>query len=143
MSIPVAIHRSTRRAHLVLGVACVALLATLAWGQAPSGSLGTGSSTQSEGERIREGTLLVDRPGQFLRSAGRLTFQTLDDERFIALENLALERVAQQIQDDPEPLEWSVSGMVTEYSSANYLLVTRAVLRARNDRRTTVRGREF
>lgn len=143
MCIPFAIHRSARRVQLALATACLALLATLAWAQVPPGSPSTDASSPGEGERIREGTHLVDRPGQFLRSAGRLTFQTLEDERFIALENLALERVAQQIQDDPEPLEWTVTGVVTEYNSANYLLVTRAVLRARNDRRATVRGREF
>jgi hypothetical protein len=56
---------------------------------------------------------------------------TQEDEReFPALENLALERVARIVSESPDQLQWSVSGMVTEYRGQNYLLITTALLKA-------------
>ena len=115
---------------------------SIAWAQAPLAT-GRTAATPAEGDRVREGTTLVDVSGRFLRSAGRFTFQTVDDRRYIALENLALERVAQQLQEDAGSLEWTVSGVVTEYRAGNFLLVTRAVLRPHSDPRPTEGRREF
>lgn len=51
----------------------------------------------------------------------------------VCLENLNLERIARAITDNTEQLEWRVSGVLTEYGGANYLLVDRAILKSRAD----------
>jgi hypothetical protein len=51
--------------------------------------------------------------------------------RYGGLENLNLERVASVINENPEQLQWSVSGTITEYRGANYLLVSRATLKSK------------
>jgi hypothetical protein len=77
--------------------------------------------------RIHEGDELVDQAGQFRISGDRVVFVTADGQhRLPALENLPLERVANAIDGNPAQLEWIVSGKVTEYRGANYLLLTRA-----------------
>jgi len=87
------------------------------------------------GIQYREGTKLVDRAGHF-RVQGDQVFFHLDGEqhRFTGLPNLNLERVARAITDDPTQLDWSVTGVVTEYRGANFLLVERAVLKTKGGR---------
>lgn len=46
--------------------------------------------------------------------------------RFLVLENLALQRVAQTISQDPSDDRWSISGIVTEYFGENRVLITTA-----------------
>jgi hypothetical protein len=82
--------------------------------------------------RVREGTELKDALGTFRLTGDRATFILADGSaRFGGLENLNLERVANVIAGDPSPLEWVVSGVVTEYKGNNYLLVTRAILKSK------------
>ena len=79
--------------------------------------------------RIREGTELTDQLGSFRRKGDRLIFVTDDSRRqFAALENLALERVAQTLTEDDGQRQWEVTGQVTEYHGANFLLIRRAIL---------------
>jgi hypothetical protein len=81
--------------------------------------------------RIREGTSLVEQAGVFQKAGDRITFFTSDGQsRFVVLENLQLERVSRAIGDNLPPPQWTVSGSVTEYCGANYLLVERAALRS-------------
>ena len=81
--------------------------------------------------RIREGTALVDQAGVFQTAGDRVTFLTSDGQRrFVVLENLQLERISRAVGDNLTPPQWTVSGAVTEFCGANYLLVNRAVLRA-------------
>ena len=81
--------------------------------------------------RIREGTALVEQAGVFQKAGDRITFFASEGQRrFVVLENLQLERVSRAIGDNPTPPQWTVSGMVTEFCGANYLLVNRAVLRS-------------
>lgn len=88
--------------------------------------------TNRQRDRIREGTELKDAAGTFRLTGDRATFLLADGSaRFGGLENLTLERVAAAIAADPTPLEWVVSGVVTEYKGNNYLLVTRAILKPR------------
>jgi len=83
-----------------------------------------------KGERLREGTEIVDQPGVFRGTGDRIAFFTdLGSGRFVVLENLALERVALAIEDNPTPLHWLVTGIITEYRGENCLLIRRAVLR--------------
>ena len=81
--------------------------------------------------RLREGVELADRAGQFRMIGDRVAFIAADSQRrFIALENLTLERVAKTIADNPAELQWIVSGNVTEYRGSNYLALTRAQLKS-------------
>jgi hypothetical protein len=80
--------------------------------------------------RVREGTEIVDQSGQFRTIGDRVIFFTADGKRrFVGLENLSLERIAQTIAESPQTLHWDVTGTVTEYRGANFLLVRRAILK--------------
>jgi len=82
-------------------------------------------------DRIREGTELVEQPGTFQMTGDRITFFTeMGKGRFVVLENLALERVARAIEENPQRLDWLVDGVMTEYQGSNYLLIQRAILRS-------------
>lgn len=126
--------RGTLAAILVLtGVALV-------WGQAevppdagvrpgPPPADQTPSTVHQENDRIREGTEFNDQAGYFRITGNRVTFFTADGKgRFMGLENLNLERISRAISNNPAQLEWMVSGEITEYRGANFLLVHRAVL---------------
>jgi hypothetical protein len=92
---------------------------------------------QNTVERLREGTILSEQAGRFQPAGDRLMFYLSENgQRLGTLENLNLERIAKLVVDSPDPLEWIVSGMVTEYQGVNYLLVERAVLKTRLQRRS-------
>jgi len=104
---------------------------------------------------IREGTRWTGRVGQFSQSDGgwyftaaqtesttsQTTKSALDDNtenpvtqprtststRLRVLENLALQRVAQMIQQDPSDNRWMINGVVTEFFGENRLLIVLAV----------------
>jgi hypothetical protein len=90
---------------------------------------------QESGFRTREGTEMLGQLGCFRRAGDRLVFTPAGShQQLIALENLNLERIARVIADNPErlrPLEWNVTGTVTEFRGDNYLFVRRASLRSR------------
>lgn len=121
-------------AALLLGVA-------LAWARSEdSSSEGPATATSEVADepvdglgadhRLREGTEIFNRLGHFRMTGDRLTFFPEDgDGRFVALENLNLERIARRVADHPDRLQWDVTGTVTEYRGTNYLFVRRAVLR--------------
>jgi len=126
-------------AALAMGAACFASW-MLAWSPvrlaaaAESGARAfaprsTNPAPHSTSQRQREGTTLVDVPGHFKLTGDRATFfPTGSDAHYTGLENLNLERIATSISDIPEQLPWLVSGTITEYRGANYLLVTKAIL---------------
>ena len=90
------------------------------------------SSVGKVKDRLREGTELVNVPGTFKLTGDRATFYPADGSgRFGGLENQSLERVATVIGEDPSPLEWLVTGTITEYKGNNYILVTRAILKSK------------
>jgi hypothetical protein len=87
------------------------------------------------GSRWREGSRLVDRVGGFKLAGERATFVSTDGKlKFDCLENLCAERVMRTITDSPDPLQWSVCGVVTECRGTNYLLLTQAVLKSTDNR---------
>ena len=97
-------------------------------------SLATPVATQSDGRRVREGTK-IEKTGCFRTTGDRVTFYTDDGKtRYRGLENLMLQRIARTIAESPGQLEWQVTGIVTEYRGANFLLVTHAVLRTDSSR---------
>jgi hypothetical protein len=82
--------------------------------------------------RLREGTYLKDVVGRFRQAGDSLVFVDPEGRELGGLPNLNLERVARILQtvEEPESVTWSVSGMVTEYSGRNHLLLSRALFRA-------------
>jgi hypothetical protein len=85
--------------------------------------------------RWREGSRLIDQLGYFKVTGDHVTFVSSEGKlKFDGLENLAIERIARTIGDSPDQLEWSISGVITEYRGANYLLVTQAVLKTKSTR---------
>jgi hypothetical protein len=82
------------------------------------------------GERLREGTKLIDVVGAFDFSGERAAFHP-DGSRdsFRVLENLALERISRILSEGRGPRQWTVSGLITEFRGTNYLLVQKAVIR--------------
>jgi hypothetical protein len=97
-------------------------------------SLQVSPDPRLEGNRLREGTQLVDQKGYFRPTGNRLTFSS-DDGKFslVALENLNLQRIARTMADFPGHVQWKVCGTVTEYAGANYLLIERAMLKTQSE----------
>ena len=80
--------------------------------------------------RLREGMKLVNRVGELREAGGRIAFYPDGGTHSLQLlENLALERVSRDL--DQTNRKWSVTGIVTEFRGGNYLLLHRAVLKAR------------
>ena len=79
--------------------------------------------------RHREGFELVEQIGTFRLAGDRIVFYSEDGRlRLVVLENLALARVANVLGANPEPMRWKVTGTLTEYRNANYLLLRRVEL---------------
>lgn len=102
--------------------------------------------------RLREGTRLPSSLGRFSRSGRRWIFekesvasergletlpagaelataekpseQAAPAVRFRVLENLALQRVADSIVQDPSDVRWAVTGVITEFDGENWLLLS-------------------
>ena len=94
--------------------------------------------------RIREGSPLLDVRGHFELTADGAAFFADDGVRLVALQNLALERIVETTREHPDRLQWIVSGNITEFRGANYLLITRGVLehkRAGKPTRAPLAGR--
>jgi len=82
-------------------------------------------------EQYREGMQLENERGEFQRSAGRWLFRCdSNGAQFLVLENLGLQRVAEQAKESPDDTRWTASGLITEFRGARYLLLSRAVQRA-------------
>ncbi|MCC9609368.1 hypothetical protein LOC68_05565 [Blastopirellula sp. JC732] len=82
--------------------------------------------------RVREGTRITDSVGQFDWVGDRMNFVSDDGTQdFHVLENLAMERVAQSMEQSASKITWTVSGVVTEYRGSNYLLIEHVTLKGR------------
>ena len=87
--------------------------------------------------RLRDGAVLTNELGTFVTLGDRTAFKPDNEEyAFSVLENLAVERVWKML-DNTRGRQWLVSGFVTEYRGRNYLLLHRAVLRARSNSTST------
>ena len=123
---------SVRRRPPVIALMCaLALVLSVALAGARTPLPEDAASAESEAEqRFREGTEIVDLTGHFRMTGDRVTFFTDDGKgRYVGLENLNLERISRMIADNPNRLQWIVSGTLTEFSGTNYILVRRAVLK--------------
>jgi hypothetical protein len=95
-----------------------------------------GAKSDEGAKRLREGTRLIDVEGRFDSNGDRWAFQLADsDESYKVLENLALERIHHVLEETraSDKLQWIISGTVTEFSGANYLLVSKAVIKPQTD----------
>jgi hypothetical protein len=135
-------------AHIPILVRALLVLffATIAVANEPSGSVANvptslsanssnanaagNSGASKANERLREGTKLVDIVGTFQSAGGdSISFSREGSkESFRVLENLALQRVSQALENNLNAKHWVVSGVITEYRSANYLILTKAVV---------------
>jgi len=99
------------------------------------------STANTTSRRVREGAVLKAQLGEFREAGERIRFYLHDDKTksFVALENLALDRVSRVLDENTTPRTWSVTGVVTEFRSGNFLLVTRATLKNRDDRRVNTK----
>ena len=124
----------TCAAVLLLGAALAGAPASNATDEdaRPTAHATDGESTSPQANlRVREGTEIVDQVGHFRLTGGRVIFFTADGRRrLVGLENLNLERIARTIAESPQPPQWGVTGTITEYRGANFLLVRRAILRS-------------
>jgi hypothetical protein len=94
---------------------------------ASNSSAAPAGEEREKSARIREGDELVEQTGKFGMSGNRVVFIAKEGQRqFIALENLSLERVANIIDGNPAPLEWIVSGKISQYRGVYYLLLSHA-----------------
>lgn len=90
-----------------------------------------GGRTAAAKQRLREGAKLTDVHGRFELTGERVAFYPADgSDTLPVLENLALERTAQILQDSRGKQEWIVSGVITEFRGSNYLLLTKAIVRS-------------
>jgi hypothetical protein len=101
-------------------------------------SEGNDAATKKGRGRVREGSMLEGELGEFRESGERIRFYLLKDDKtsYGALENLALDRVSRVLDENTTPRTWAVTGVITEYRSGNFLLVTRAKLKRRSDKTT-------
>lgn len=80
------------------------------------------------GQRLREGTQLIEVTGKFESAGDRTSFVIADSsESLRVLENLALQRVTRVLPQVQPGTQWTISGVVTEFNNNNYLLMTKAV----------------
>ncbi len=100
----------------------------------PAGNPASGVPGEANGakaaERLREGTKLVDVVGTFQSAGGDNISFSRDGgkDSLKVLENLMLQRVSTVLEENSGTRQWVVSGEITEFRGANYLLVKKAVV---------------
>ncbi|MGL4594698.1 MAG: hypothetical protein ACRCUY_08225 [Thermoguttaceae bacterium] len=84
---------------------------------------------EPEKKRIREGTPFRDKK-VFFRPLGNRTalFSVEDNEQYVCLENLILERILKEIELNPARSVWKVDGVFTEFQKSNLILLQYAVV---------------
>jgi len=87
---------------------------------------------QASALRLREGTRITDTLGYFEQNGEGATFVTKENRKFGGLPNLNLQRVLRMLKgiEEPEDVQWNVSGTITEFDGRNYLLISRAVYKS-------------
>lgn len=95
----------------------------------PAGADSGAAATVPGPMRLREGTALRGLIGSIRPVGERWTlFLSRGDERYILLENLALERILRTNASFTEAPDWTVDGTVTEFRGQNYLLIEKALI---------------
>ena len=87
------------------------------------------AAAKKTAERQREGTRISDEIGTFQFVGDRVAFlPSGNKDSYRVLENLALERISQALGESRGQRMWVVSGTLTEFRGANYLLVSKAII---------------
>ena len=105
-----------------------------AWANTPAAKP-AGAAEEKEGGslRLREGEV-IEATGRLELSGDRAIFYPKGEKASLrVLENLALERITRVLSESRDEREWVISGTVTEYRGANYILIHKAVQRARKE----------
>jgi hypothetical protein len=90
---------------------------------------GTDARPALRAQRFREGTAFKGKHVFFRQTGDRTVLYTVEDnQRFMCLENLALERILTTIQAKPERRYWKIDGEFTEFRGDNLVLIRRAVV---------------
>lgn len=77
--------------------------------------------------QVREGGKLKGSIGEFMRFGDRIRFTIADaNKKLTVLENLAAERVSDELEGARTSRRWRVSGTVTEFKGGNFLLISKA-----------------
>jgi hypothetical protein len=116
-------NRISKGRVILLACLCVRVVASH-----PSLAKDDVATPTATGHRLREGTQLSEVSGKFEAVGDRANFVFADSgESVQVLENLALQRVARVLPQLQPGTQWAISGVVTEFNSKNYLLLTKAV----------------
>lgn len=96
--------------------------------QQDNGGSHSRSSRPQAGPLVREGEFWENELGHILLAGQRYAFRPIQGDRsVIVLENLNLQRIILRLEESSQPTIWSISGRVTEFQGANYLLIERAM----------------
>ncbi|MCA9194787.1 MAG: hypothetical protein KDB03_23610 [Planctomycetales bacterium] len=82
------------------------------------------NSVDEEKKVMREGTRIESQVARCQLSGERLVL-SFESFQVIALENLATQRMLKAMNDDPNDVQWQITGEVTEFQGQNYLYVHR------------------
>jgi len=130
-----AINMRRQNMHRLAGILTMLFVAAIVANIAVSKDESPASSNNNQqpregkiGQRIREGTRLVDVSGRFEAVGDRVSFTFADSRDSIrVLENLSLQRVLRVLAQTQGGTQWTVSGTITEYNNSNYLLLAKAI----------------
>ncbi|MDR0390981.1 MAG: hypothetical protein LBH59_03665 [Planctomycetaceae bacterium] len=127
-----------KRLFFVFVLSCFLFIGVFAMGQRapapPSPDMDekpieTNESIQQTKKRIREGTTFQNKRVFFRQTGNRTTMYLLENnDRYICLENLNLDRILKSIAERPERGTWQIDGMFTEFNGENFVLISRAVV---------------
>ena len=76
-------------------------------------------------QRIREATEFKDLHVEFRPGERTALYTVENNQRFICLENLALERILTIIEQRPDRQYWKIEGTFTEFRGENFILIRR------------------
>ena len=80
-------------------------------------------------QRIREGTEFKNMLVFFSPAGDRTVLHTVEgNQRYVCLENLALERILTAIQEKPERRYWRIEGSFSEFRGANFVFIRHYVI---------------
>ena len=78
-------------------------------------------------QRIREGEVIRDEHAKVKSDGLRYTIiLSKGHQKYIVLENLALERISDYLAKSGGDSTWLIEGTVTEFQGSNYIMLTRA-----------------
>jgi hypothetical protein len=129
----------SRRIGIFVAMLCMALFCASANYAETNGKSDSAENTRKESLR-REGTKLQDQRGQFQISGDRVLFVpegASSTHGWKVLENLALERVLENLNESRVERKWIINGTIMEHRGNNLILLTRAVIELQTPEKTS------